>query len=308
MNQQPIKILYIAGWARVGSTILSRVLHQVTGYVSVGELRYVWDRGLQDNRRSGDGVPFRESPFWREVFDRAYGGMENAPAQRMAQLYPRLTPKRALGYLMLGGETLVPRGYREYMDHLQRLYRALAEVSGAEVIVDSSKVGTYGQLLSRLPGFDVRVVHIVRNPLAVAFSWKRKVARTDVSDGSALPNLGPADNAFHWWYWNVVANSLARRWNMPYRLLRYEDFIAMPRTETERLMEFMDTPRDTLPFVSENEIELKPDVAVSGNPRRMKTGTTALRLDDEWRGKLSLRDRWITQLIAGRMMRRYGYR
>ncbi len=308
MRKHSIKILYIAGWARVGSTILSRVLHQLEGYLSIGEFRYVWDRGLQENRICGTGDPFRESPFWKDIFDQAYGGMDEAPAERMTALYRRITPKRALGWMMLPRGGPQPRGVKFFLKNLERVYRALQEKSNATVIIDSSKVGTYGHLLSRLDGFDVRTVHLVRDPRAVAFSWQRQKKRTDVYDGSMMHILHPADSAFHWWYWNMVAEWLAWRWGQPYIRVRYEDFIENPRTETEQLLKFMDTPQGNHPFLSENKIELKPDVAVSGNPIRLRTGVTTLRADDEWRQKLSPCARRWTLAICGRMMKRYGYR
>lgn len=46
-----VKVLYIAGWGRSGSTILDNVLGQVEGFFSGGELSYLWERGLSENRR-----------------------------------------------------------------------------------------------------------------------------------------------------------------------------------------------------------------------------------------------------------------
>ena len=38
----PAPVLYIGGWGRSGSTLLSHLLGGLDGMVSVGELRYVW--------------------------------------------------------------------------------------------------------------------------------------------------------------------------------------------------------------------------------------------------------------------------
>ena len=42
-----VPVLYIGGWGRSGSTLLAHVLAEVPGFVSVGELRYVWQGGLR---------------------------------------------------------------------------------------------------------------------------------------------------------------------------------------------------------------------------------------------------------------------
>ena len=61
------KILYIGGWGRSGSTIISNVLGSLEGYVSIGEARYLWDRGIIQDRICGCGENFSKCLFWRDV-------------------------------------------------------------------------------------------------------------------------------------------------------------------------------------------------------------------------------------------------
>ena len=44
-----VRVLYIGGWGRSGSTLLDRVLGQVPGVVSLGEVRELWQRGWAEN-------------------------------------------------------------------------------------------------------------------------------------------------------------------------------------------------------------------------------------------------------------------
>src|SRR6476469_754930 len=53
-------VLFIAGWGRSGSTLLDRMLGQVPGVFSAGELRDIWDRGVREDRLCGCGQPFHE--------------------------------------------------------------------------------------------------------------------------------------------------------------------------------------------------------------------------------------------------------
>ena len=46
----PVTVLFIAGMGRSGSTILSRLLGQAPGVCYVGELCYLWDQGLTNDR------------------------------------------------------------------------------------------------------------------------------------------------------------------------------------------------------------------------------------------------------------------
>ena len=71
-----IKVVYIAGHNRSGSTLLDRMLGQIEGFIAVGELRQLWWRGLEENQACGCGAPFHDCRFWAEVIRTAYGTLE----------------------------------------------------------------------------------------------------------------------------------------------------------------------------------------------------------------------------------------
>jgi hypothetical protein len=64
MLSDRVKVLYIAGSGRSGSTILDNTLGQIDGFFSVGELRYIWERGLIEDRLCGCGERVHQCPFW----------------------------------------------------------------------------------------------------------------------------------------------------------------------------------------------------------------------------------------------------
>jgi len=308
LSSAGIKILYISGWTRSGSTILDRILGHIEGYFSLGEFRYVWDRGLVDNRLCGSGVPFRNDEIWTQVFDKAFGGMDPSLGTRMTGIRDRMIPKRALGWMLLPGGFIRPRGYSEFMENLRKTYEAISEVTGATVIVDSSKSPPYGHLLASLPGFDVRTVHLVRDPRAVSQSWLKSKTIKDGIEGEAMSVLHPANNAFHWNYWNFASEILVRGYKRPYIFLRYEDLMENPRVAVDSLTAFMGTPGVRAPFVTDNSVELGADHTVSGNPDRMKKGIIELKADNRWMNQLPASARRWTEFICWRGMRRYGYK
>src|SRR5438067_9142701 len=59
------------------------------------------------------------------------------------------------------------------------LYRAIADVTGAKVVVDSSKRPSDAALLPLLEGVDPYFIHLVRDPRAVAFSWRGQKRELD---------------------------------------------------------------------------------------------------------------------------------
>ena len=68
------------------------------------------------------------------------------------------------------------RRFDEYLEAVERLYAAAAAITGS-VVVDLSKRRSTLRLLRCSTRLDVRVVHLVRDSRAVAYSWTRRVAR-----------------------------------------------------------------------------------------------------------------------------------
>ncbi len=86
MDNSPVKVLYVAGLGRSGSTILANTLGQVEGFFSGGELNFIWKHALIENRLCGCGRPSRECPFWGPVFDGEFGGQSEDLAREMMRL------------------------------------------------------------------------------------------------------------------------------------------------------------------------------------------------------------------------------
>src|SRR3712207_8209479 len=55
MTNYPVKVLYVVGLGRSGSTILSNSLGQIGGFFSGGELNFIWRHNVLENRLCGCG-------------------------------------------------------------------------------------------------------------------------------------------------------------------------------------------------------------------------------------------------------------
>ncbi|HDO25996.1 MAG TPA: sulfotransferase, partial [Nitrospirae bacterium] len=73
MNENRIKVLYIAGMSRSGSTILGNILGEIDGFFNAGELIDIWDRGLASDGKCGCGMKISKCEVWRTVLDKAFG-------------------------------------------------------------------------------------------------------------------------------------------------------------------------------------------------------------------------------------------
>ena len=62
-----VKLIYIAGFARSGTTILGNMLGELDGFVHVGELYRMWRRASQLRDRCGCGEPLEECSLWSQA-------------------------------------------------------------------------------------------------------------------------------------------------------------------------------------------------------------------------------------------------
>lgn len=296
------KLLYIAGAGRSASTLLGQVLGQAKGSCFVGEVVYAWRQF--DTRRCGCHMPLKECGFWAAVHRTAGGG--DPPLDPGLFSAGRRARWRYMPLTFLPRPRLAAR-FREDWRRCERLYEALAAVSGARIIVDSSKSPVYGRMLTLLPALDVHVVHLVRDARAVAHSWRRLKPSRNIGGRPHMNRHPPARVARLWMIDNLATELLRRRAPDRYLRLRYEDFVDRPRESFERILAMLGERVSEAPFLGEGTVVLSPTHSVKGNPDRFRTGFVDLRLDDEWRHAMRLTDRRLVTALTWPLLRRYGY-
>jgi hypothetical protein len=301
----PVKVLYVAGLGRSGSTILANTLGQVDGFFSGGELNFIWKHALIENRLCGCGKPSRECPFWRPVFEGEFGGQSEELAREMMRLQYAGARTRHIPMMLTGGGRQKLRGrLGKFLDYTGRLYGAISSVSGSRVIVDTSKEPAYGYALGMAPGIDLRVLHLIRDPRAAAYSWAKKKPQPDSTEREFLHQKTPAQSAVLWDAWNGAIEAL---WRENYLRLRYEDFIAEPRRSFEQILELAGENDAALPLEGEREVKLGISHTVSGNPNRFDTGTVELRQDRAWQERMKPRDKALVTAGTLPLLKRYKY-
>ena len=307
-SERPVTILYIAGAGRSGSTIIDNILGRVDGMASVGELRFLWERGILEQRLCGCGRPFMECPTWSAILLEAFPDVDlPALARRMVDLQQAgIRARRLPQVIRPSSRNHLQRIMSEYLGNLSRLYAVTAAHLGGGVVVDSSKLPAYGAMLEMLPGVDVRVVHLVRDPRATAYSWLRKKVLTDRAGMAFMQQQGPVKASALWDLWNVAAELLWRR-SSRYLRVHYEWFVQEPRAVVERILAHAGVAGATTPFVSEREVDLTANHTVAGNPSRFSTGRVAIRADDEWVTAMRRWDRLRVTVVTWPLLLRYGY-
>jgi hypothetical protein len=300
------RVVFVGGYGRSGSTIIDLLLNRVPGIVAVGEFRHLFGRALGDNELCSCSKPFRDCEFWSKVLTEAFpGDIKREQIQAAVKYINRLVilPQLAFPFLM----TKATRNYAGiYAAAFEAAYQAVAKVSGASAIVDSTKYPVHGWFLRTLPSLDLRVMLLVRDPRAVAYSWERRRLRPEIHwERREMPRYNVVRSALAWNLSNDITARLKKHVSH-YKIQCYEDFVANPTHELSSIASFTlgrttSTPQDLF------EKQPRTPHTIAGNPIRIGSEQVRIRDDDEWR-IMPLHKRLLVDLFCLGGMRRYGYR
>jgi hypothetical protein len=296
-----LKVLCITGWCRNGSTIIGNVLNEIPGFFHVGEMHFLWKNaaGKGANTLCGCGRALTECPVWSEVLasSRPDGVSLTDHADTVMRRQRATVRTRHTWRVLRGGRAGLAMA--AHADLMARTYRAIADRQHASVIVDTTKIPGEAALLSHLDGITPYYVHLVRDPRAVAQSWREPKQYVYAMSASR--------STLYWHGFNVASRAIVRRYPERSMLLRYEDFIADPGATIDTLLRLCGTDTTANPMWGRT-IELRTNHTVTGNPDRFRTGSTLIRdRDDAWVSGLPASARAAATTLSWPLSRRYGY-
>ncbi|HSX04865.1 MAG TPA: sulfotransferase [Candidatus Saccharimonadales bacterium] len=300
------RVVFVGGYGRSGSTIIDLLLNRVPGVIAVGEFRHLFGRALGDNELCSCGKPFRDCPFWGRVITEAFpNGSDRKRIQQAVKRFNRLVMLPKIRHPEHWDAGL-QEDARIYRDAFAAAYRAVVKVSGARVVVDSTKYPLHGWFLSTMPELELSAMMLVRDPRAVAFSWERRRLRPEVHwEKREMPRHHVARSALAWNLSNSLTAALKKRL-AHYRVQRYEDFVADPITELTAIASFaLGEPVKLSPQLFERQPHVPHTLA--GNPVRIGSEQVRVKDDDEWRS-MPLWKRLTVTVLCCLGIRRYGYR
>lgn len=297
--QTPVRLIYVAGYGRSGTTLLDIALGEHPAIMGAGEVttlaRHVWD----NSEYCACGQPVRDCPSWKAIVER---WMEGEPADFLSDY--RRAQKRTETLIGIG-RWLPLLGWRNHARRTLKLLRGMAAVSGRPILVDSSKLPGRAFALAAMPGVDLIVVHVVRDGRGVAWSLLKGYERS-VRDGLQR-ELRPKPllyTALRWAMVNIATERLCRHVG-PARSIRvrYEDFVDDPRGAIGRIVALVgERPQIGLA----QPVAFEPQHQVAGSRHRMQR-SIEMRADDKWKRDMPLAKQWLFTLLCAPLLRRYGY-
>jgi len=306
------KIILIAGHSRSGSTLLDRLLGEMDGFVTVGELRCLWIRGLIDDQLCGCGVAFQSCDHWQDIVkDLPVAETQESYTNRVLRLQRVVERSKAIPMLLNPSSRTLEFSDQlaEYKHALRSVISRVFEKTGARVIVDSSKTPAYALIMKELFGDDVHVVHLVRDSRAVAFSRLRTKPRPEIHWTKKNMVIGnPLRTGIEWRLANSVLTAMHDAGDCTQ--LRYEDLVVRPNEIIEKLAaDVLEVDSSTIqvPHIYAGIAELSTSHSVAGNPMRFETGKIPITLDNEWEKSLSGMRRSVVTLMTRKLLKQYDF-
>ncbi len=320
------RLAYILAASHSGSTLLAMLLGAHPQVCTVGELKAT-SLGAPNRYRCSCRELIKHCPFWARVreamaargydFDITHAGTDlgSGSTSYTRRLLRPLHRGPVLERLRDAALWCSP-AWRKALPAIQArnlaLVQSLLDLTGAKIVVDSSKVGLRLKYLLAIPELDVKVIHLVRDGRAVAATYSRPHELADARD----PALRHGGNGDQWCEEGRPIRAGAREWRRsneeaenilrclpPHRWIqvRYEQVCTDTEATLENVLRFLDLD----PIQRKTEFR-STSAHVIGNGMRLDTSST-VSLDKRWREAMSVPALKEFEAVAGVANRQYGY-
>jgi hypothetical protein len=311
-----MRVLYIGGIGRSGTTLLNLLLGELPGVCAIGEAVNLWRQGILLNEKCSCGRPFHSCSFWQEVGALAFNGWHRVDLEPVLAVQSdgscfKYAREASLAPAFPGSPFV--KGFQRRIEALNvlymQLYSAISQVSGCPVVVDASK---HASLLSSLRCYkplDITVIHVVRDSRGVAYSWTKTRRRPESENQmSFMDKFSAPHSAMLWNAYNASFCSLHRA-GVRYLRVRYEDLVRAPERWLREITRVarVASGAQALTFLGDGYANLTRSHCIAGNPMRFHTGRLAIRADEEWRSALPLRSQAVVTSLTLPLLAHFGY-
>lgn len=257
-----MKVIYLLGRGRSGSTLLSHVLGSQRNILNVGELKNFWEYHCREDkmgRKCSDGLRLDDHPFWNKVRSELKSKINNE--------FPNLKVKNN----------------DEFNNNNSAMFKAINKVSGDDIIVDSSKKFERLKRLLKI-NKDIYTIHVVRDPRAYAFSIIKSNKR------ALTKNEKPKAVWFKivtWSVYNFYIKLYLTITRVRHMTLIYEDFVDKPKNNLKKIFNFIGKED-----CSVKECFSEPQPVFGGNVWFLESKNTNIKKDELYKSALT-RKEWL---------------
>jgi sulfotransferase family protein len=207
-----MKILYIVGRGRSGSTVLSYILGQHPEILNVGELKnykYYFESAKEKNRETVDRFKLLDHPLWIEV--------RKELLNEVGTEFPDLKVKDQ--YL--------------FEKYNKVIFESISGQSKCDVLIDASKKFERLKQLLRWQRNDIYVIHMIRDPRAYVNSCVKRQAKP------LRYFMGVPTKIFDWNLKNIYLLLFFKCRAKNVLRVYYESFTSNPESEINKILNFV---------------------------------------------------------------------
>lgn len=302
-----IPLIYILSNGRSGTTLLDLLLGAHPKMWTTGEVQNLPWEIVNPRAPCGCGNPVHESPFWKPLLT----DLPTAPeGYHIGYFHNKKQVGRILRWDLLPDllQNRVRPGWQDAVDAygenneaVFRTVRAAAEHwqdKPVEWLVDASKDVYRLFWLAQSNRFDLRVIHVIKDPRALVYS----MAKPWLPYG--------ANRVMRYTARWIVENSLMAHLchsafpaEHVYRL-RYEDLAGQPESTMVEIGNWLGL--DYPPALTE-QFKQYENFAISGNMMRWRDSNDSIRLDERWKTEFPVGYRQIVYALTAPFRSYVGY-
>ncbi|MCS4198122.1 sulfotransferase [Salinibacter ruber] len=220
------------------------VLGNHSDVVSAGELTYLIDEWRTDGRPCACGSPYSNCEFWQGLAEVV------SVSEEMAEIVRKIEHRRAT--LSVLTDTIPPEAKEAYRRFQKGVFSHLKEAGGASIVLDSSKSAGDAAMrfyaLSEIVGFDVHVLHLVRDGRATMASYVNKGSNWALEGHADPPTLPGVRAVGGWTLANLWTLGISKMYFRPdrYMRIRFEDLTTHPARTLKAIGAFIGINMNTL--------------------------------------------------------------
>jgi len=297
-----LKVLYIIGNGRSGSTLIDAIVGNHDDIFSTGELKKLWRQ--YEFQYCSCGEERQNCPFWKSV------RQDWKKMMKLDQFEKKLIPltnhyeKFIRWPLLLKEQKKFSNNFKNYVNYNLAIFETVKRNSGKSIVIDSSKVPERAFALSLIPGIELYFIHLIRDGRGVIWSRKKRI------DSKAHPyatSNTSLSTTLKWIKSNLVSEYVLQRTKAPSIRIKYEDFVNNPFASLSVIGEMMNLDMSKIADkIKENRIAI-PNHMIGGNRVRFEK-TIKLKNDNKWINKLSFMDKIVFALFAWPLAKKYKYK
>ncbi|WAL59159.1 sulfotransferase [Thermocoleostomius sinensis] len=310
MNSK-INLIYLASIGRSGSTLLESMLGAHSQIATCGEI-HIWPHEIAQGgvRPCSCGRSVLDCPFWIEMQQRLDPRRQLDPPIHFFR--ERHNAGKTIRWSRLQDFSKNPVSpqtaaqIEQFGRNNQAVFQAFLDLIQDQIgrdihwVVDSSKDPYRLLWLVRSNLFNIKVLHVVKNPRAFIYSVTKNF------QASSLKQLRvTAKQSVKWSIENYLISQVAQHHlaTSDYYLVNYEKLATAPTETFESICQMIGCEFEAQAVTNFRQGSVH---TIAGNPMRYET--RGISLDERWKTLLPATNRRITELLTQINRSVYGYR